>query len=134
MNDLYFDTGAIKLFLLGDNRLDSYNDNISAGKVKAFTSMVNMVELYYKAMEDLGTQTAETWYWRILNSDFTIIADITPPIGVQAGKLKVKYKNTLSIVDSISLALASEFNCVLLTTDGGLKSIKEKTRTIHFEI
>jgi hypothetical protein len=134
MNDLYFDTGAIKLFLLGDNRLGSYKDNISAGKVKAFTSMVNMVELYYKTMEDLGTQTAETWYWRILNSDFTIIGDITPPIGVQAGKLKVKYKNTLSIVDSISLALASELNCVLLTTDGGLKSVKEKTRTIHFEI
>jgi len=134
MNDLYFDTGALKLFLLGDNRLSSYNANISSNKVKAYTSMVNMVELYYKTMEDLGTQTAETWYWRILNSDFTIIESITPPIGVQAGKLKVKYKNTLSIVDSISLALASELNCVLLTTDGGLKSIKEKTRTVHFEI
>ncbi len=85
-------------------------------------------------MEDIGTQTAETWYWRILNSDFTIIDDITPHVGVQAGKLKVKYKNKLSIVDAISLALASEFNCVLLTTDGGLKSIKEKTRIIHFEV
>ncbi|MEX2755578.1 MAG: hypothetical protein Q6365_009290, partial [Candidatus Sigynarchaeota archaeon] len=98
MNDLYFDTGAIKLFLLGDERLSSYRDTISAGKVKAFSSMVNMVELYYKTLEDLGTQTAETWYWRILNSDFTIIDDITPPIGVHAGKLKVKYTNTLSTV------------------------------------
>jgi predicted nucleic acid-binding protein len=85
-------------------------------------------------MEDLGAQIAETWYWRILNSDFIIIDDITPPIGIQSGKLKVKYKNTLSIVDSISLAMASELNCALLTTDGGLKSIKERTRIIHFEV
>ena len=134
MNDLFFDTGAMKLFLLGDQRLEKYKTLISNGTMKAFTSMVNMTELYYKTLENIGMQTAETWYWRILNSDFTIINEITPPIGIQAAKLKLKYQRILSIVDAISLAFALELSCVLLTTDGGLKDVKEKTQIIHFVI
>ncbi|MFX0100470.1 MAG: PIN domain-containing protein [Candidatus Hodarchaeota archaeon] len=134
MSDLFFDTGAIRLYLIADNRLEEYKNQIANRTSKAFTSMVNMVELYYKTMEKLGTQVADSWYWRVMNSDFTVIKDISESVGISSAKLKLKYKKTLSFVDAISLGLTLKLKCILLTTDGGLKDTKEKGKIIHFDI
>jgi len=134
MNDLFFDTGALQLYLLGDSRFEQYMNQISNEKVKAFTSMLNMVELYYKTLEKLGAQTAESWYWRIINSDFTVIKDISESVGIQAAKLKMKYKKTVPLVDAMILAFTLEMKCTLLTTDSGLKNTKETCTILHFPL
>ncbi|MHA1681623.1 MAG: PIN domain-containing protein [Promethearchaeota archaeon] len=134
MSDLFFDTGVLRLYLIADKRLERYKNQIANRNSKAFTSMVNMVELYYKTMEKLGTRVAESWYWRILNSDFTVIKDISESVGISSAKLKLKYKKTLSFVDAVSLGLALKLKCTLLTTDSGIKETKEKSKIIHFDV
>ncbi|NMC04443.1 MAG: type II toxin-antitoxin system VapC family toxin, partial [Candidatus Lokiarchaeota archaeon] len=86
MTDIFFDTGGLSLFLSGDERLKPVVQQIRSGTTKAFTAIQNLIELYAKAMEKLGKQTAEAWYWRILNSDIEVVATITSQEGIAAAQ------------------------------------------------
>ena len=132
--DLFFDTGGLSLFLAGDPRLEPLLGQMRGGTARGYTAMQNLIELYAKATERLGKQTAEAWYWRVLNSDVAVVDRITPQEGIAAAQLRAKHKNLLSIVDAISMALASSRGATLVTTDGGIRDAKEKGKVLHFAI
>lgn len=46
MKTYVLDAGALTLLLLGDERLSSHVNEISQGTAKAYTSAVNLAELY----------------------------------------------------------------------------------------
>nr|MDO8088283.1 PIN domain-containing protein [Candidatus Sigynarchaeum springense] len=131
MTDLFFDTGGLSLFLAGDARLEPFLNQLRNGTARGYTSMQNLVELYAKVMERLGKQTAEAWYWRVMNSDIEVVDRITPREGISAAQLRARHKNVLSLVDAISMALAASRSATLVTTDSGIRDAKEKGSVFH---
>lgn len=124
MKAYVFDAGALALILLGDERLSSYVDEISRGAAKAYASAVNLAELYYKTVDKIGRETAEAWYFRILNSNITILsADAT--LAKEAGIYKSRYRRLLSLADCFATALSAKEKALLLTTDSDFKEAKE---------
>ncbi|KPV63284.1 MAG: hypothetical protein AOA65_1292 [Candidatus Bathyarchaeota archaeon BA1] len=106
--------GTLALLLLGDERLSDYVSEISHGAAKAYTSAVNLAELYYKTVDKVGLQTAETWYFRVLNSN-VIIAPADATLAREVSIYKSKYKRSLSLADCFAMALSIKEKATLLT-------------------
>jgi len=124
MKTYVFDAGALTLLLLGDERLSSYVNEISLGTAKAYASVVNLAELYYKTADKVGRETADAWYFRILNSNLVVVsADAT--LAREVGMYKSKYKGLLSLADCFALALSVKEKAQLLTTDNDFQDVKE---------
>jgi predicted nucleic acid-binding protein len=132
MKAYVFDAGALALMLLGDQRLGCYVDEISSGAANAYTSAVNLAELYYKTVDKIGRETAETWYFRILNSNVTVHPADTA-LAREAGLYKSQYRRLLSLADSFAAALSTKERGLLLTTDSSFEEVKE-IQAKHFSI
>jgi len=124
MKTYVFDAGALTLLLSGDERLGSYVDEISRGTAKAYTSAVNLAELYYKTTDKVGRETADTWYFRILNSNLVVVS-VDTPLAREAGIYKSKYRGSLSLADCFAMALSVREKAQLLTTDKDFREVKE---------
>ncbi len=123
-----FDTGVLALYFAGDRRVKQYFVKVFQGKAEGYISELNLAELYYKTIEKLGAQAAETRYMIIRKSKIKILP-LNENITRTAAKLKHKYRDKLSLVDCYTLALAKEINATIITTDPAIKEVKE-TRTI----
>jgi len=124
MKAYVFDAGALTLLLSGDERLTSYVNEISRGTAKAYTSAVNLAELYYKTTDKIGRETADTWYFRILNSNVVVVS-ADAPLAREVGIYKSKYRHLLSLADCFALALSLKEKAQLLTTDSDFQEVKE---------
>jgi len=124
MKTYVFDAGALTLLLSGDERLGSYVDEISRGTAKAYTSAVNLAELYCKTSDKVGRETADTWYFRILNSNLVVVS-VDTPLAREAGIYKSKYRGLLSLADCFAMALSVREKAQLLTTDKDFREVKE---------
>lgn len=124
MKAYVFDAGALSLLLVGDERLSSYVNEISRGSAKAYTSAVNLAELYYKTVEKIGRETADTWYFRILNSNL-IVVSVDAPLAKEVGICKCKYRRLLSLADCCAMVLALKEKAYLITTDKDFREVKE---------
>jgi len=124
MKGYVFDAGVLSLLLSGDERLGPYVNEISKGMAKAYISAVNLAELYYKTVEKLGREVAETWYFRILNSNL-IVLSADASLAKEAGICKSRYKQTLSLADCFAMALTINKRALLLTTDRDFQNVKE---------
>jgi len=127
---LVLDTGILFLILKGDPRIREVIEEIAKG-AKAYTSTLNLLEIYYKAEEKLGRQTAITWFNRLAYSKDLNIVSVDLELALEAGKIKAQYRKPLSIVDAILIALAKKEKATLLTTDNRLKVIKEVETKIY---
>lgn len=84
---LVLDTGVIMLILKGDKKIKTLIKDISYG-TEAYTTTINLTELYYKTEQKLGKETAITWLNRIIHlKDLTIVAAL-------AEKTKAKLATT----------------------------------------
>jgi len=119
-----FDAGVLALLMIGDERLKQYVDEISKERSAAYVSTVNLGEFYYKTIEKLGLETAETWYFRVLNSDVNVL-NVDAEMAKEAGRWKSKYMRILSFADCFALALAARSKSTLLTTDKDFQQVKE---------
>jgi len=124
MKTYVFDAGALTLLLSGDERLTSYVNEISRGTAKAYTSVVNLAELYYKTADKIGRETADAWYFRILNSNVMVVS-ADSPLAREVGICKSKYKRLLSLADCFAMALSVKEKAQLLTTDSDFQEVKE---------
>ena len=124
MKTYVFDAGALTLLLFGDERLSSYVNEISRGTAKAYTSAVNLAELYYKTADKVGRETADAWYFRIVNSNLVIVS-ADAPLAREVGIYKGKYRGLLSLADCFALALSVKEKAQLLTTDKDFRGVKE---------
>jgi len=124
MKTYVLDAGALTLLLLGDERLGSYVNEISRGTAKAYTSAVNLAELYYKTVDKIGRETADAWYFRILNSNLVVVS-ADAQLAREVGTFKSKYKRLLSLADCFAMALSVKEKAQLLTTDNDFQEVKE---------
>ncbi|MGC8850065.1 MAG: type II toxin-antitoxin system VapC family toxin [Candidatus Bathyarchaeia archaeon] len=124
MKAYVFDAGALMLMLLGDERLRSYIEEISEGLARAYLSAVNLAELYYKTVEKIGRETAETWYFRILNSN-VVVVPADDKYAREAGIYKSRYGGALSLADCFAMALCAREKALLLTTDSDFNEVRE---------
>ena len=131
-NRLAFDAGALSLYYAGDKIARQYFDDVSSRFKIGFISEVNLAEFYYKAAEKFGLDTSETWYMLTRRSQINIV----PPnemITREAAKLKLMYRNRLSLADCFAVSTAKNNDCTLITTDSRIKESKE-VKTIYLEI
>ena len=123
-NKLAFDAGALSLHYAGDERIKQYFNDVSSGLKMGFMSEVNLAEFYYKTAEKFGLDTAETWYMLTRRSRMIIV----PPdedITREAARLKLLYRNRLSLADCFAVSTAKNNDCILITTDSRIKEVKE---------
>jgi len=132
MKTYVFDAGALTLLLVGDERLSGDINEISRGLAKAYASAVNLAELYYKTMDKIGRETAETWYFRVLNSN-VIVVPVDATFAKEVGIYKSRYRRLLSLADCFAMALAVKEKATLLTTDSDFTEVKE-VETKYFPI
>jgi len=124
MKTYVFDAGALTLLLSGDERLTSCVNEISRETAKAYTSVVNLAELYYKTTDTIGRETADAWYFRILNSNVVVVS-ADAPFAREVGIYKSKYRRLLSLADCFAMTLAVKEKAQLLTTDSDFQEVKE---------
>ena len=131
-NRLAFDAGALSLYYAGDERARQYFNDVSSELKTGFISEVNLAEFYYKAAERFGLQTAELRYMLTRRSRIIIV----PPdedITREAAKLKLMYRNRLSLADCFAVSTAKNNDSILITTDSRIKEVKE-VKAVYLEI
>jgi len=121
---LVLDTGILMLILKGDPKVADIVKKVFEG-AKAYTTTVNLVEVYYKAEEKLGKQTAITWFNRLAYSKDLEVIPVDTELALKAGKVKAKYRKLLSLADAIIVALTQKEKATLITTDKRLENIEE---------
>lgn len=131
MKKYVIDTGVLFLHLIDDERVRPYFKEINEGRAKAFICDVNLAEYYYKTCEKLGREIADVRYnqIRVLMNPVSTNQDLTR----EAGKIKCKYRDKLSLADCFALALSKIKGAILLTTDSDLAEIKE-VKVKHFPV
>jgi len=112
------------IILKGDPRIRDVIEEIAKG-AKAYTSTLNLSEIYYKAEEKLGRQTAITWFNRLAYFKDLNIVSVDLELILETRKIKARHRKLLSIVDAILIALAKKEKVTLLTIDNRLEVIKE---------
>lgn len=92
---------------------------------------MNLAEFYYKSAEKYALDTVETWYLLTRRSSMIIV----PPdedVTRQAARLKIKYRNKLSLADCFAISTAINNRSILITTDIRIKEVKE-IDTVHIK-
>jgi len=126
-----FDAGAIALYFGGDEEIRPHFVGALAEKGVGYVCEINLAEFYYKTAEKLGLEAAETRHLMIRNSKLEIISPNEETTRI-ASRLKLKYKNQLSLADCYALATTKVLKATLITTDSIINNVKEAP-TLYFE-
>jgi len=116
------DTGALALYFAGDFKVRKYFDEILAREADAYLCEVNLAEFYYKTVEKLGEEVADIRYESVRNSPIRQVpaaGDLTR----EAAKIKLEYRDKISLADAYLIALALQTRAIALTTDSVVKEI-----------
>lgn len=130
MTSFVFDTGALSLFFVDDERLRPIVDRIFREKAEGLLSSVTLSEFHYKTCQSLGRDVATLWARQLSERMGVVWAD--PELSLSAGLEKCR-NNRLSLADSFALALAKRVSGILLTTGSVLAAVKE-SRVRYFEV
>jgi PIN domain nuclease of toxin-antitoxin system len=91
-----------------------------------YMSIVNLIEVHYGFVDDLGKKRAAIILNKIYNLPLQIIDTLNSHVFSEAVRLKSTYKgkgsiskSPLSLADSIGLAVAINLNGIFVTADGG---------------
>jgi predicted nucleic acid-binding protein len=126
MNEkIVLDAGALSLHFVDHPGVRKYFDAIITRRSDGLVHMVNLTEFYYKTCQKSGKQTADTWYYQLMNSDLLIIEG--NDIGRAAGLEKCRQSPRLSLADCFALALAKAESALMITTDAELAKAKGVT-------
>ena len=82
----------------------------------ACISVVNLIEVYYGYVRELGKDEARTILEKIYAAPITIIENIHAPVYLEASRFKADYR--MSVADVIGLATAMSLSVVFVTADG----------------
>jgi len=130
-NRFIFDAGAIALYFGGDEKIRPYFIKALAEKDVGYVCEINLAEFYYRTAEKLGLEVAETRHLMIRSSKLEVIAPNEETTRI-ASRLKLKYKNELSLADCYALATTKVLKATLVTTDSIVNDVKEAP-TLYFK-
>ncbi len=124
MNEkLVLDAGALSLHFADHSGVEKYFDYIITGRCEGLISSFNLAEFYYKTCQKFGKQTADTWYFQLMNSELIVVhkEDLVRAAGLE----KCRQSPNLSLADCFALALAKAESALLVTTDGELAKVRD---------
>ncbi|MBW2067245.1 MAG: type II toxin-antitoxin system VapC family toxin [Deltaproteobacteria bacterium] len=100
------------------------------GALRLYVHAIQIGEVYYITLREQGESVAHLAYARIKGFPIKVIHHIDEELLLAVARLKAKYP--ISYADAFASALATIYNCPLLTGDPELKSL-EKERVIQIE-
>jgi len=101
-----------------------------SGSPRLYVHVIHLGEVYYITMREQGQTVADLVYARIKAFPLKIIDHIDEELLLTAARFKAGYP--ISYADAFAAALATIYNCPLLTGDPELKSL-EKEKLIRIE-
>jgi predicted nucleic acid-binding protein len=100
------------------------------GEAVVSMSIVNLIEVHYGFINDLGREKAVAILERISRMPVTIIETISTPVFHEASRLKSSYK--CSLADAIGLAIAADLSAAFVTSDHSELETVEQHEAIPF--
>ena len=130
MTSFVFDTGALSLLFVEDERLRPVVEGIQGGKALGILSSVTLSEYFYKTCQILGRDVAALRS-RQLDERMRVV-DADTELARAAGLEKCR-NTRLSLADAFALSLARRVKGTLLTTDGELAKSRDVS-VRHFAV
>jgi predicted nucleic acid-binding protein len=100
----------------GADIVDGLLDQAEEGETDLFISIVNLVEIYYGFMKDLGEARAREIMETIRETAIKVVDTTNGAVFEEVARLKSTLKN-FSLADAFGLATASVYNGVFVTCD-----------------
>jgi ribonuclease VapC len=102
-----------------------------AGEAAVCISIVNLFEVYYKLIQQKGTEQADTFIKSVLYaSPIEIIDTVSVNVFQEAARFKTAYK--ISLADSFALVCALCMDGVLVTADHHELDTVEQSGSVRF--
>ena len=114
----------------GADIVDGLINQAIAGEIALNISIINLSEVYYGYIGDLGKDEADDYLERILSYPIKVINVITDEVFRTASRLKGIY--SISLADSYACATALSFNAILVTSDHHEFELLEQKESISF--
>lgn len=104
--------------------IDPLFSHISQGHIIAYTSLITLIEVLTKPIEEKNKKLINKYEDLLTNSNNLILTDIDRNVAVESARLRAKYK--IKIPDAIQV-ISGLINGAkaFITNDGNLKKIKE---------
>ena len=126
---IVLDTGIFHVHFSGLNeKVKELMRGIYAGRYGAFTTPLNLTEVFYQYSWVVGKEGARVRLSLILDSSIRVI----PPdkdLSMRAGEVKVDF-SFLSIVDCFVVSLAERERARVITTDSAMHNVYRNTTFI----
>lgn len=115
----------------GADAVQELINQTKTGGTAIFISIVNLLEVYYKLIQQSGIMPANTFIKSVLYaSPIKIIDTIDIAVFCEAARFKTAYK--ISLADSFALASAFCMNGVLVTADHHELDVVEQSGDVQF--
>ena len=128
------DACALVALLKGENGAKEVDDlfhQAAQGKIALFMSIINLLEVYYGFIGDIGLTETQNMINRIGDTPLVIIDTISQRVYHEAARLKATY-HRLSLADAVGLATAIERNGIFVTSDHHELEVIAKKETLNF--
>lgn len=103
--------------------IDPLFKQISLGRITAYTSLITLIEVLTKPMEEKDKKLIDKYESLLANSDNLILADIDRNVAVESARLRAKY--SIKTPDAIQLTVGLINGAkAFITNDATLKKVK----------
>jgi predicted nucleic acid-binding protein len=111
---------------VGADIVDALFQRALIGEDILFMSIVNLLEVFYGLIGDVGIERATAMMAPLDDTPLTIIDKISPPVYQRAARLKGTYRR-VSLADCVGLATAADFSATFVTSDHHeIKAIEQR--------
>jgi predicted nucleic acid-binding protein len=115
----------------GGHAVKDLIDSAQRGEHDVFMCNINLLEVYYGVLRDIGVEQAEEILESVKASSICVVGALDDGrIFREAGRIKASYK--LSLADSVVIAYAASEDCVLVTSDHHEMDTIERNEKIKF--
>jgi len=116
----------------GADAVDNLFQQAVRGQIKLYMSIINLLEVYYGYIGDVGLAKAQKVIKAIDETPLVIISAISQQAYHEAARIKGTYRR-LSLADSVGIATAAELDGIFVTSDHHeLEAIANKETTLKF--
>jgi len=134
MTNYVLDACALVALLKGENgakEVDNLFQKVEEGEAALCINIVNLLEVYYGFIGDIGFTETTDMMNCIDNSPLAVINTISRKVYLEAARLKGTY-HRLSLADAVGVATSIERDGVFVTSDHHELELVEKKENLKF--
>jgi len=114
----------------GGELVNGLLDKARSGETSVYMSKVNLLEIYYNHIRDLGIDRADEIIDSVYASPIRVIEELDDSVFREAGTLKANYR--ISLADSVALASAKVLDLAVVTAGHHEMDAVEQGEPIKF--